>query len=92
MPNSEEDKLACSFCGKEQDQVMKLIAGPGVNICDFCVSFFEISAESKKETEGRCSFCNKRRQDIDRYMTSASNSEICNKCIKLCHEIMAELE
>jgi hypothetical protein len=30
-------KLVCSFCGKDQDQVSKLIAGPSVNICDECV-------------------------------------------------------
>ena len=29
--------LACSFCGKTQQQVVKLIAGPGVYICDQCV-------------------------------------------------------
>ncbi len=27
----------CSFCGKSQDQVRKLVAGPGVFICDHCV-------------------------------------------------------
>jgi DNA-directed RNA polymerase specialized sigma subunit len=29
--------LACSFCGKSQAQLKKLIAGPGVHICDECV-------------------------------------------------------
>jgi ATP-dependent Clp protease ATP-binding subunit ClpX len=29
--------LTCSFCGKNQTQVLKLIAGPGVYICDECV-------------------------------------------------------
>jgi len=29
--------LYCSFCGKRQDEVRKLIAGPAVNICDECV-------------------------------------------------------
>jgi ClpX C4-type zinc finger protein len=29
--------LACSFCGKTQDEVRKLIAGPDVYICDECV-------------------------------------------------------
>ena len=29
--------LTCSFCGKTQHQVVKLIAGPGVYICDQCV-------------------------------------------------------
>ncbi len=31
------DALTCSFCGKTQQQVLKLIAGPGVYICDECV-------------------------------------------------------
>ncbi|MGD1076083.1 MAG: ATP-dependent Clp protease ATP-binding subunit ClpX [Thermodesulfovibrionales bacterium] len=33
----EENKLKCSFCGKGQDEVRKLIAGPTVYICDECV-------------------------------------------------------
>ena len=32
-----EAHLKCSFCGKSQDQVRKLIAGPGVYICDECI-------------------------------------------------------
>ncbi|MGA0914837.1 MAG: ClpX C4-type zinc finger protein, partial [Candidatus Nanopelagicaceae bacterium] len=31
------DLLKCSFCGKTQKQVKKLIAGPGVYICDECI-------------------------------------------------------
>ena len=37
MPKHEDTRLKCSFCGKSQDQVKKLIAGPGVYICDECV-------------------------------------------------------
>lgn len=38
MPtNKSDNRLKCSFCGKSQDQVKKLIAGPGVYICDECV-------------------------------------------------------
>lgn len=33
----ENNQLRCSFCGKSQDQVQRLIAGPGVYICDECV-------------------------------------------------------
>ncbi len=35
--DSGQDPLRCSFCGKSQRQVRKLIAGPGVYICDECV-------------------------------------------------------
>ena len=31
------DLFKCSFCGKSQKQVKKLIAGPGVYICDECI-------------------------------------------------------
>jgi len=32
------DVLKCSFCGKTQEQVVKIIAGPGVYICDQCIA------------------------------------------------------
>ncbi|MCB6982594.1 ATP-dependent Clp protease ATP-binding subunit ClpX [Peptostreptococcus anaerobius] len=38
MPNKDNEKqFRCSFCGKTQDQVKRIIAGPGVYICDECV-------------------------------------------------------
>jgi len=37
MPSKYDSHLKCSFCGKSQEQVRKLIAGPGVYICDECV-------------------------------------------------------
>src|SRR5690625_464101 len=35
--NDDKGQLKCSFCGKTQDQVRKLVAGPGVYICDECI-------------------------------------------------------
>jgi ATP-dependent Clp protease ATP-binding subunit ClpX len=35
--NDEKGQLKCSFCGKNQEQVRKLVAGPGVYICDECI-------------------------------------------------------
>lgn len=35
--NDDRKQLKCSFCGKTQDQVKRLIAGPGVYICDECI-------------------------------------------------------
>lgn len=37
MPTSEDKQVRCSFCGKREGQVKRLIAGPGVYICDECV-------------------------------------------------------
>ena len=45
------DLVKCSFCGKTQKQVKKLIAGPGVYICDECIDLCnDIIAEERDET------------------------------------------
>nr|WP_314496949.1 ATP-dependent Clp protease ATP-binding subunit ClpX [uncultured Peptostreptococcus sp.] len=52
MPKQEEKQYKCSFCGKSQDQVKRIIAGPGVYICDECVSLCsEIIEEEVDDTE-----------------------------------------
>lgn len=49
----EKEKLHCSFCGKEQDQVKRLVAGPGVFICDECIELCnEIIAEEIEQETG----------------------------------------
>ena len=49
------DLLKCSFCGKSQKQVKKLIAGPGVYICDECIDLCNeiIEEELSQNTEVR---------------------------------------
>lgn len=48
------DYLKCSFCGKTQNQVVKLIAGPGVYICDECTDLCsQIVAEEVGERPAR---------------------------------------
>ena len=58
MAKPNDINLKCSFCGKTQDQVKKLIAGPDVFICDECVDlcneildeeFFESKEKTDKE-------------------------------------------
>ena len=50
--NEDESNLTCSFCGKNQDQVQKLIAGSGVYICHECIELcYEIIEEELKDTE-----------------------------------------
>ncbi|MCQ2449050.1 MAG: ATP-dependent Clp protease ATP-binding subunit ClpX [Clostridia bacterium] len=39
MPKDKEMDIRCSFCGKTQDEVARLVEGPGVFICDSCISF-----------------------------------------------------
>ena len=51
--NDKHDEPRCSFCGRPQDEVQQLIAGPGVYICDECVSVAQhiIEEEKTEDTE-----------------------------------------
>jgi ATP-dependent Clp protease ATP-binding subunit ClpX len=57
--DDSSDDLLCSFCGKSQDEVKKLIAGPSVYICDECIQLCnEIIAEDygqEADTDGAAS-------------------------------------
>ncbi|MHC1748863.1 MAG: ATP-dependent Clp protease ATP-binding subunit ClpX [Cellulosilyticaceae bacterium] len=54
MPNKFDDtkQLRCSFCGKSQDQVRRLIAGPNVYICDECIELCSEIIEEEFEEAG----------------------------------------
>ncbi len=39
MSKDMDKEIRCSFCGKTQDEVMRLVEGPGVYICDGCINF-----------------------------------------------------
>ena len=57
MSKYDDSRLKCSFCGKNQDQVKKLIAGPEVYICDECVELCneildEEFFDGKEKSEG----------------------------------------
>jgi hypothetical protein len=77
--STPDTDLACTFCGRSQHEVRKLIAGPGAYICDACVGLAEgaVSPGSATETrlgqvravpeqDGRvcCRFCGKRRGQV----------------------------
>ena len=39
MPSKDQNRtIRCSFCGKTQEQVQRIIAGPGVYICNECIN------------------------------------------------------
>lgn len=80
---AKDSRLKCSFCGKTQDQVKKLIAGPEVFICDECVELCnEILDEEffdRKEKEG----------DKDK---EAKSDGIELKSVPKPHEIKAHLD
>jgi len=51
--DENKGNLSCSFCGKSQKEVKKLIAGPSVYICDECISLCnDIIAEELEKTDG----------------------------------------
>jgi ATP-dependent Clp protease ATP-binding subunit ClpX len=54
--NDEKDHLKCSFCGKPQEQVRKLVAGPGVYICDECIELCTEIVEEELGTEEEVEF------------------------------------
>ena len=64
--NDEKGNLKCSFCGKPQEQVRKLVAGPGVYICDECI---ELCSEIVEEELGE-----ERRSRIQRCSEAKRNS------------------
>ncbi len=54
--NDEKGNLKCSFCGKPQEQVRKLVAGPGVYICDECIDLCSEIVEEELGTEEEVEF------------------------------------
>ena len=71
--------LACTFCGTSQYEVRKLIAGPGVYICDACVELAQgvlssgsvantrlgpVRAVADQDGRARCRFCDKHRDQV----------------------------
>jgi ATP-dependent protease Clp, ATPase subunit len=47
----QDDELHCSFCGKTQAQVRKLVAGPNAYICDVCVDLCGDIIDSESDDE-----------------------------------------
>ena len=54
--NDEKGQLKCSFCGKTQEQVRKLVAGPGVYICDECIELCTEIVEEELGSEEEVEF------------------------------------
>ncbi|MFM7373320.1 MAG: ATP-dependent protease ATP-binding subunit ClpX, partial [Sphaerospermopsis kisseleviana] len=69
-----DSHLKCSFCGKSQEQVRKLIAGPGVYICDECVDLCnEILDEELLDTSSSASQPASRSEQPQKRRTSSAN-------------------
>ena len=71
MPKDANTEICCSFCGKTQDEVVRLVEGPGVYICDDCIRFCnsllfddEIAAQKKKSKNEKKDFVLPKPQEI----------------------------
>ena len=93
--------LICTFCERRDDQVAKLIAGPGVFICDACVALADQVKNggsraargsltlAREGSKARCSFCRKRRT-ADRPLLTSSAASICGECLHVCQQIIMD--
>jgi hypothetical protein len=81
----------CSFCGKSQEHVRKIIAGPGVHICDECIDLcseiLERDAEpasvpltSRVVAIGSCRLCSLPK-DVAELRIVADRGPLCVECI-----------
>lgn len=70
MTGTTNGTLRCSFCGKGQKEVKKLIAGPGVYICDECIDLCNdiIDEEKERENKARGTFKVPKPSDIKTYL------------------------
>ena len=59
MSKDSDRLLYCSFCGKDQRSVAKLVAGPSVFICNECIDFCSESTPADLSADDQCSFCAK---------------------------------
>jgi hypothetical protein len=80
--------LSCSFCGRPQRKARKVVAGPGIYICEKCVTTAEAVIRSGQTvetplghlqsvpdsmTQSRCGFCGKRRHRVTGLAASVGN-------------------
>jgi ATP-dependent protease Clp ATPase subunit len=102
LPSNRAREIACTFCGSSRAQVGTIIAGPDGYICDGCVSLADgvlsgvPAGNAAPELEvvpaganTNCAFCGKQRARVAG-LASAGRITICDECVGLCQEIIAE--
>lgn len=94
----------CSFCGRPQFETSKLVAGPGVWICDHCVRsatrvVTRAAASDADAMEpvpsddlaARCNFRGRGPRRVDGLVRGGLHGRtICNRCLDLCNEVLEE--
>jgi len=76
-PKSPKDAISCSFCGRTEDAVEKLISGPDAYICDKCVRLCGGILEKKKPTNFDFKILKPReiKQRLDEYIIGQDNAK-----------------
>jgi hypothetical protein len=96
-------RIRCSFCNISQVDAKRIIAGPGVYICEGCVDGARtvvVSAAPAKVPrqvvlrpalgeDHECKFCGKPPADLEA-MVKGGRGRICNECLDLCAAVIAE--
>ncbi|HEY7598092.1 MAG TPA: ClpX C4-type zinc finger protein [Actinophytocola sp.] len=89
--------MTCTFCGEPRDAVSALVAGPGVYICDSCVTFARSALEEADSVapsrgtptvELRCSFCSRPAREVRR-LIAGPDVRICDGCVRLASDAVA---
>lgn len=86
MPGDIENEIRCSFCGKTQDEVTRLVEGPGVYICDSCIEFCNTllfddadsaskKKKSKNEEEVKLPTPQEIKEQLDRYVIGQDDAK-----------------
>jgi len=96
--------LTCSFCGRSQHEVRKLIAGPGCYICEACVGLTEgvasggspahtrlgpVHAVPEQDEWARCSFCGRHRCLVTGLATRPAESGLVTSHPAICTECLS---
>lgn len=92
--------LGCAFCGRGGLDVGKLIAGPGLYVCDRCVGDATALVTGEADQRGTlalvavdatatCNFCGKAHTEANR-VAAGPSAKICRECLELCGEILAQ--
>lgn len=94
MTKGRRRSFSCSFCGKNQEQVHRLMAGPGeVYICSECIDrFVGETGKERGEQAKHCSFCGKTSSQTQSIRQNSGRTGICDECIALIHQIFTEEE
>ena len=73
--------LVCSFCGKSQDEVRKLIAGPTVYICDECIDLCNDIIAEETDSEEAFSQSSAEKVDVDLVIGTCRDGDAQRICL-----------